>query len=186
MKKIALALLVTGLLVAPAYAQGPDMPAMEHHDGHGRHGAGPEKMMGKGMGMQMGMGMGLGSMEKMDEFMGLCLQHADEIGLSKEQIAKMKPTHLEMKKKQIRFQADLKIAELELLEVMEVRDFELEKATAAVKKIADLKTAHILEMLPKMKEMRGMLTDDQFEKLRAMGMKMGMKNKPGAMGMKKK
>ena len=56
------------------------------------------------------------------------------------------------------------------MEIMEVKDFDLEKASAAVKKIADIKTAHHLEMLKAMKEMRAVLTDEQFKKMKKMMM----------------
>ena len=127
----------------------------------------------------------MGNMDRMGDMMGMCLEHADKIGLTDEQIKKITPIHREMQKKQIRFKADLKIAEIELMEIMEVKDFDLEKATAAVKKIADMKTAHHLEMLKSMKEVRSILTDEQFQKMKKMmPMKMGEK-KPAKKMMKK-
>ena len=97
----------------------------------------------------------------------------------------MRPLHREMQKKQVRFKADRKIAEIELMEIMEVKDFDLEKAGSAVKKIAEIKTAHHLEMLKAMKEMRTILTDEQFKKMeKMMPMKAGEK-KPADRMMKK-
>ena len=61
------------------------------------------------------------------------------------------------------------------MEIMEVKDFDLEKASAAVKKITEIKTAHHLEMLKAMKEMRTALTDEQFKKMKRMCMKTGEK-----------
>jgi Spy/CpxP family protein refolding chaperone len=108
------------------------------------------------------------------------------MGLTDDQIMKMKPIHSEVQKKQARFKADLKIAEIELMEIMEVKDFDLEKAISAVKKIEEIKTAHHLEMLKAMKEMRTILTDEQFKKMKEMmPMKMGEK-KPVKRMMKKK
>lgn len=115
-------------------------------------------------------------MDKMDDMMGMCLEHADQLGLTDEQIMKMKPAHSEMQKKQARFKADLKIAQIELAEIMDVKDFDLEKANAAVKKIETIKTAHHLEMLKHMKEVRTIVTDEQFKKMKKMmPMKAGMK-----------
>ena len=153
----ALALLAFSAPV-PAFSQMKDMSMKEH-----RHGAG-----------QM---MEMGNMDKMGDMMGMCLEHADKMGLSDDQIAKMKPAHREMQKKQARFNADLKIAEIELMEIMEVKDFDLEKAGSAVKKIADIKTAHHLEMLRGMKEMRTLLTDEQFKNMKKM-MSMKDESKP--------
>ena len=122
--------------------------------------------------------MEMGNMDKMSDMMGMCIEHADEMGLTDDQIMKMKPVHSEMQKKQVRFEADVKIAEIELMEIMEVKDFDLEKARSAVKKIAEIKTVHHLEMLKAMKEMRTILTDEQFKKMKkTMSMKTGEKNR---------
>jgi Spy/CpxP family protein refolding chaperone len=125
-------------------------------------------------------------MDKMGDMAGMCIEHADMMGLTDDQIMKMKPIHREMQKKQARFKADQKIAEIELMEIMDVKDFDLEKASSAVKKIAEIKTAHQLEMLKAMKEMRTLLTDEQFKKMKKkmMPMKAGEK-KPVKKTMKK-
>ncbi len=141
-------------LPAPAFAQMrdmpmKDMPMMQHREGHGPM-------------------MGMGHMDRMDEMMGMCLEHAEKMGLTGEQIKKLKPLHREMEKKQARFQADRKIAEIDLMEIMEVKDFDLDKADAAVKKLAGIKTAHHLDMLKTMKEVRSVLTDEQFRKMKGM------------------
>jgi Spy/CpxP family protein refolding chaperone len=115
-------------------------------------------------------------MDKMDEMMGMCIEHAEMMGLTDDQIMKMKPRHSEMQKKHARYKADKKIAELELMDVMDVKDFDMEKARSAVKKIAEIKTTHKLEMLKAMKEMRTMLTEEQFRAMqKMMTMKMGEK-----------
>jgi len=161
----AVALLAFSLPVR-AYSQMADMSMKDHRAGHG----------------QM---MDMGNMDKMGDMMGMCIEHADKMGLTDDQIAKMKPLHREMQKKQARFKADRKIAEIELMEIMEVKDFDLEKASAAVKKIEEIKTAHHLEMLKAMKEMRTILTDEQFKKMKKMmSMKTGEK-KPAKKMMKK-
>lgn len=110
----------------------------------------------------------MGNMDMMGDMMGTCIEHADRIGLSDDQVAKMKPAHRDMQKKQAQYKADLKIAEIELMEIMELKDFDLEKAGAAVKKIADIKTAHHLGMLAHMKEIRTMLTAEQFKNMQKM------------------
>jgi Spy/CpxP family protein refolding chaperone len=165
MKRIVLALLLTVFLAVPAFSQMMDMPMMEHGDGPG--------MMG-----------GMGGEGMMGDMMGMCLKHAEMMGLTDDQMNKMKPVHFEMQKKQARHNADLKIAKIELMEIMEVKDFDLEKATAGAKKIEGIKTAHHLEMFKAMKEMRAVLTDEQFKKMKKMmPMEMGDK-KPAGMKMK--
>jgi len=99
------------------------------------------------------------------------------MGLTDDQIMKIKPLHHEMEKKQARFKADLKIAKIELMEIMEVKNFDMDKAGYAVKKIGAIKTANQMEMLKAMKEMRTILTDEQFKKMKKiMFIKMGEKN----------
>jgi len=146
MKKLLLSMLLTVVFAVPAFSQMADMPA-KAHGGHM---------------------MGMGNMDKMGSMAGMCLGHADRMGLTDEQIQKIMPIHREMEKKYARFKADLKIAEIELMEIMDVKDFGLEKASAAVKKIGDIKTAHHLEMLKSIKEMLPILTDEQFKKMKKM------------------
>ncbi|MBA3036179.1 MAG: hypothetical protein FP814_06760 [Desulfobacterium sp.] len=160
------ALLMTGVPV-PAFSQMTDMSMKEHREGH-------EHMMG------------MGHMDKMGEMMDMCIEHADNMGLTDDQMMKIKPIHREMQKKQAQFKADQKIAEIELMEIMDVKDFDLEKAESAVKKIEEIKTVHHLEMLKAMKEIRTVLTEEQFKnmKKKMMTMKMGEK-KPSKRMMKK-
>lgn len=166
MKRILLSLLVTVVFAVPAYSQIMDMPMMEHREGHGHM-------------------MEMGNMDRMGDMTGMCIEHADKLGLTDDQIMKMKPVHREMQKKQARFKADLKIAEIELMEIMDVKDFDLEKASSAVKKIGDIKTAHHLEMLKAMKEIRNILTDEQFKKMKKLMPMRTVEKKPAKRMMKK-
>jgi Spy/CpxP family protein refolding chaperone len=165
MKKILFSLLLTVIFAVPAFSQMADMPMKGHGARHGQMmEMGPMDMMGGDM---------------------MCMEQANKMGLTDDQMMRMKPIHREMQKKQIRSKADLKIAEMELMEIMEVKDFDLDKASSAVKKIEDLKTARHLEMLKAMKDMRAILTDEQFKKMhKMMPMMMGEK-KHGKMMMNK-
>ena len=68
---------------------------------------------------------------------------------------------------------------------MEANYFDLEKASAVAKKIADIKAARHLEILTAMKEMRSIFTDEQFKNMKKMHMEMN-EIKPGDRMMKKK
>lgn len=148
--KLAAVVLLALSVPMPAFSQMRDMPMRQQ-------GGGPGPMM-----------MGMGYMDMMGETMGMCLIQAEKVGLTDEQIVKMKPGHSEMQKKQARFKADLKIAEIELRDIMEVKDFDLEKASAAARKIGEIQVAHHLEMLQAMKAMRAIITDEQFKKMKKM------------------
>jgi len=164
MKKIVFALLLTVVFAVPAFSQ-MDMPMKGHGEGHG-------PMM---------------EMDHMDMMGGdmMCIDHAKKMGLTDDQITKMKSMYREMQKSQIRSNADMKIAEIELMEIMEVKDFDLDKATTAVKKIGDIKTARHLEMLKAMKDMRAILTDEQFKNMHKMCMMKMNNKKHGKMEMDK-
>ena len=165
LKEITVVFLLALCVPLSAFSQMMDMSMMEHRERHG-------------------LMMEMDQMDKSGEMMGMCMEHADKLGLTDEQIMKMKPRHSEMQKKQARYKADVKIAEIELKDIMEVKDFDLEKGRSAVKKINEIKTAHQLEMLKAMKEMRTILTDEQFAQMKKM-MAMKMSEKEPAMMMDK-
>lgn len=160
MKRMIFALLLSATVAVPAFAEMKDNPSKGCKECNLKK---PE--MGH---------MDMGHMDMMGSMMGMCIKNTDKIGLTDEQKKKVTPLHLEMQKKQIRYEADLKIAMLEMKEIMEPKDFDLEKAKIAVKKSEDLKTAYHLEMLKAMKEVRSIFTEEQYKKLKAlMPMNMG-------------
>jgi Spy/CpxP family protein refolding chaperone len=175
MKKTVLALLLTVAFAVPAFSEMKDMKMMEHKEGHEQK-----------MGMCNMCGMEMDKMDGMKDMSGMCLEHAKKMGLSDEQINKIKPIHWAMEKANARYKADLKIAEIDMMEIMDVKDFDLDKANAAVQKIAAIKTAHHLEMLKSMKEVRSILTDEQFKKMKTMMNSMMMDGKKPEKMMKKR
>lgn len=163
MKRIVLALLLAVVSAGPAFPQMMDSSMKEHRDGSRQ----------------------MHSMDKMDDMCGFCEEHAGKMGLTDDQLEKMRPARREMQKKHVRFKADLKIVEIDLEEIMDVKDFDLEKAKAALRKIAQLKADHQMDVLVAMKDMCSGLSDEQFKKMKKnMSMKMGEK-KPGKKMIKK-
>jgi Spy/CpxP family protein refolding chaperone len=122
----------------------------------------------RGGGDRPGHMMDMGDMDNMHDMMAMCMRQADKMGLTDVQIEKIKPIHNEILKKHARFEADVKIAKIELSEIMDVKDFDLAKAVSATEKIGAIKAAYRVEMLKAMKEMRTVLTDDQFKKMKRM------------------
>ncbi len=139
MKKLLLSFLLMVVFAVPAFSQTMNMPRKE-----------------------------MDYIYRMGNMTDMYFRNADKIGLTDEQISKIMPIHHEMHKKQARFKADVKIAAIELVEIMEVKDFDIDKANAAIKKIADIKTAYSLDMFKPMKEVRTILTDEQFQKIKKM------------------
>ncbi len=161
---VATAALLTLSVPLPAFSQTVDKPMKEHSEEHGQMMDKPMKEQGEEHGQMMGMG----HMDKMGDMMDRCMQHPEMMGLTEDQTLKMKPLHNDMQKNHTKFEADRKGAEQGLMKVMEVKNFDLDKATSAVKKIADIKTAHHIDMLKNMKKMRTILTDEQFSKMKNM------------------
>jgi len=159
MKKVLFALLLTATFAVPSFAAMKGKPMSQCKECDMQK---PE------------MGHGMGHMDMMGGMMDMCIKNSENIGLSEEQTKKITPLHNQMQKKQIRFQADLKIAQLEMKEIMEPKDFDIEKAKAATNKMESMKSAHHLEMLNTMKEVRSIFTEEQYKKMKSlMPMHMG-------------
>lgn len=149
-----------------------------------------DRMMRDNGDMMMKDGMKGMNMDMMGDNIGMCLENADKLGLTEDQKSKILPIHREMMKLNARFKADIKIAEIELMEVMDPKDFDLDKAILATKKISDIRATYHSEMLRNMKKVRSILTEEQYKKMRSlmmdnmMGKKM-MKEKSKKMPSKK-
>ncbi len=168
---LSLMLAVMSILALAVPVSAMDMSKGEHQEK-------PGQMMGMDHGGRMdrdhGNRMDRDHGGRMGNMMGMCLEHAEEMGLTETQIAKMKATHRDIQRIQAKNEADRKIAEIDLKEVMEVKDFNLDLAGSLTRRIADTKTADRLEMLKGMKEMRSMLSDEQFKTMqKMMPMRMG-------------
>jgi len=74
MKKIVLSVLLTVIFAAPAFSQMMDKSMKGHGEGQ----------------RQM---MEMGKMDKMGDMMNMCINHPDMIGLTDDQIMKIKPLH---------------------------------------------------------------------------------------------
>jgi len=104
-------------------------------------------------------------MDDINETMGACIEYAYEIGLADDQILKMKPVYSAMQKKQARFKADMKITEIELMEIMEVKNFDIQKASSVVNKNSTIKKELHYEILKSVQSLREILTDQQYKEI---------------------
>lgn len=160
MKKILSALLMTAVFAVPAYADMHGKEMKEHKKCE------CQEQMGKCQ------------MHRRGDMLGMLIKHADKVGLTADQVVKLKDIQRGKERKEIRSEADLKLARLDLKELMEVKNFDLEKANTQVQKISDIKKAQHLEMLKSVKEARGILTDAQFKKISEMKHQMWGMEKP--------
>lgn len=162
MNIVALSLLLSLCFSTPAYAQDEMKPMNEYKE--------EQCVMTK-------------NMNQIGNTLSMCIENAHALNITDAQLQTIKPLHSEMQKKNARFRAEMKIAEIDLRDIMDVKDFDLGKANAGAQHIGQIQTTHHLEMLKTMKEMRAVLTNEQFLKMK-MPMK-GVENKQKTMKMKK-
>lgn len=112
------------------------------------------------------------------------LKHAREIGLTPEQIAKIKAVQLDFKRSEARLEADTKIAQFELHALMEDEQADLATIKAKVDQLKKAEGACLVESIKSKRNAMAMLTSEQKEKERAVHeqMKSGGGQHGGAMG----
>lgn len=95
------------------------------------------------------------------------LKHAKEIGLTPEQVGKLKALQLDFKRAEARLEADTKIAQLELHALMEDEQAELNAIQAKVDQLKKAEGACLIEAIKSKRSAMALLTPDQREKERA-------------------
>ena len=95
------------------------------------------------------------------------LKHGKEIGLSPEQISKLKAMQLDLNRTQARTEADIKIAKLELQAILEDEKAEFSTIQAKVDQLKKAEGALLLAAIKGKRDAMAMLTPDQRAKDRA-------------------
>jgi hypothetical protein len=132
-------------------------------------------MMGEGMGDMMGAGMSgmmaggkMGMMEQKMEHM-FFLDRAEQLGLSAEQVNKLKAIHVECRKDNIRNAAEAKIARLDLADLLSGDNWTLKDAESLVRKLQKLEGDIQVRHLQAVSEARKVLTAEQLKQANADG-----------------
>lgn len=126
-------------------------------------------MMGDGMGDMMGAGMGrmmgAGKMGMMGQRMAqmFYLDRAAELGLSTDQVEKLKALHSECRKDNIRNAAEAKIARLELADLLDADNWSLKDAETLIRKVQKLEGDIQVRHLQAKSEARKVLTAEQLK-----------------------
>ncbi len=95
------------------------------------------------------------------------LKHAKEIGLTPEQIGKLKVMQLDFKRADVRLEADIEVAQLELDALLEDDQAELSAIQAKVDQLKKAEGAHVIAAVKSTRNALALLTPDQREKERA-------------------
>lgn len=125
-------------------------------------------MMGEGMDEMMGAGkMGMMGMLEQRMVHMFYLDRADELGLSPEQISKLKALHSDCRKDNIRNVAEAKIARLDLADLLPRNNWALKDAEPLVRKVQKLEGDIQVRHLKALSDARKVLTTEQQQKARS-------------------
>jgi len=105
--------------------------------------------------------------EQSAHYLNHLLKHAKEIGLTSEQISKVKAMQLDFKRTQARMEADIKIARLELHALLEEEQADFSTIQAKVDQLKKAEGALLLTAIRSKRDAMALLTPDQREKDRA-------------------
>jgi Spy/CpxP family protein refolding chaperone len=158
------------------------MPGMMGPMGQGQMGCDMMGCMGEG-GMKCGMGCGQ-CCKQLHELgcPGCFVKMAKELELTDQQVKDLKAICSEHKKDVIRKRADIKVAELELSDLIEQPTVDLTKVKAKLTEIGSMKQSMCLAQLATIEKAHKVLTTEQLTKFKDMKKEMcGAGTKPGAM-----
>jgi Spy/CpxP family protein refolding chaperone len=113
----------------------------------------------------------------------------DELKLSDDQIDKFKKVRNDYERESIRRGADIKIAEMDLWDLFDKKDFTADQIEKKVREVEAKKTDLRVFRFKQLSTVKSILTPEQFEKFRSLGAMMfgggryGMGGMKGGMGM---
>jgi Spy/CpxP family protein refolding chaperone len=137
--------------------------------------------MGHGHGMGKGMGGGMKQMFKMMPWK--IIMHADELGLSEEQVGALRDRHAEAQKEMIRIGSQIKMNMIDVKNAVMREEIDMPTADAKVREIGKLKGDLMMGIIQAMQDMRQILTPDQRKKVKQMVMSWFKKGAMHGMGM---
>lgn len=95
------------------------------------------------------------------------LKHAKEIGLSPEQVSRLKSLQLDFKRTEVRLEADTKVAEFELQALVNDEQADLVAIQAKVEQLKEAEGARLFAWIKAKRQAVALLNPDQREKERA-------------------
>jgi len=129
----------------------------------------------------MGSGMG-GHRDSTGHYLRHLVRHQKEIGLTAEQVAKLKVIQLDLDRTRIRTEAEVLVAERELAALFEDEKADLSSIEAKVKQGATLEVGLRMAAIKAKRDATALLTPEQREKEKAEREKMMREHRMGEMG----
>jgi Spy/CpxP family protein refolding chaperone len=147
---------------------------------HGMGGGCP--VCGGGMGQgSCGCGKGLGGIKAMFMKMPwMVIMHAEELGLSEEQVEKLRKRHSEALKQIIGIKSQMKMDMIDVKDAVMREEIDMPTAEAKIREIGKLKADMFLAIIHAIHDMRQIATPEQRAKIKAM--MMGWMQKGGMAG----
>lgn len=175
MKKGIQGILTLGVASAFALALGTsgvwaDEPGYGHGMKEGYGGGGHGMMRGHGMGMMH---------SSAGHLIRHLLKHEKEIGLTADQVAKLKDIQLNLDKTRIKAEADIQVAERELKALTDDEKSDLKAVEAKLKQSEDMQVALRMTSIKTRREVLALLTPEQRAKEKAEHEKMMQQHKEG-------
>lgn len=137
------------------------------------------KMMGAACpqcGMGFGHKMGCGGMKGMGGGMKAMfmimpwkiMMHAEELGLSEEQVAKIRNRHAEARKQMIQLKSQIKMNMIDVQNAIMSEEIDMPLAETKIREIGKLKSEKFLAMVQAMNDLRHIVTPEQRKKIKHM------------------
>jgi len=126
-------------------------------------------------------GKGLGMLKAM--FMKMpwkVMMHAQELGLSEEQVEALRKRHSDALKQIIQIKSQMRMAEIDVKDAVMREEIDMATAEAKIQEIGKLKADKVLAIVHAMHDMRQIVTPEQREKIKEMVM--GWMRKGGMAG----
>ncbi|MCE5199979.1 MAG: periplasmic heavy metal sensor [Armatimonadota bacterium] len=136
---------------------------------------------GCGMGHGHKMGGGMKAMFMMMPWK--IIMHSDELGLSDDQIDKLRKRHIEAKKQMIQIGSQIKIDMIDVKDAVMREDIDMQTAEAKIREIGKLKGDMFMAMIQAMHDMRQTLSPGQLKKIKEMIMQWSKKGEMPGMEM---
>ena len=169
------ALVMTGAftLVLGTAGVSANEPGYGHGGGKDGYGGGDHGMMGGGMGMMH---------SSAGHLIRHLLKHEKEIGLTADQVTKLKDIQLNLDKTRIKSEADIQVAERELKALTDDEKSDLKAVESKLRQSEDMQVALRMTSIKTRREVLALLTPEQRTKEKAEHEKMMQQHKEGGKG----
>jgi Spy/CpxP family protein refolding chaperone len=151
--------------------------ASANEPGYG-HGEGKDGYGGRGHGMMGSHGMGM-MHSSTGHLIRHLLKHEKEIGLTADQVAKLKDIQLSLDKTRIKSEADIQVAERELKALTDDEKSDLKAIESKLKQSEDMQVALRMTSIKTRRDVLALLTQEQRAKEKAEHEKMMQQHKEG-------